>query len=97
MRIIAFIEQPEVIEQILTHLPACADGRQGALAYYGPQPAGGVPVAAFPATGHHRIGPQNDPTHPDALVRPSPPGEILHEPPGLSVPTGSPPGSGFLA
>ena len=97
MRIIAFIEQPEVIEQILTHLPACADGRQGPLAYYGPQPAGGVPVAAFPARGHRRIAPQNDPTHPDALVRPSPPGEILHEPPGLSVATGSPPGSGFLA
>jgi hypothetical protein len=40
MRIIAFIEQPEIIGMILTHLSACAEGRQGALAYTGPQPAG---------------------------------------------------------
>lgn len=32
MRIIAFLEQRAVIEKILTHLPACAEGRQGALA-----------------------------------------------------------------
>ncbi len=43
MRILAFIEQPEVIEKILIHLglwPAPAHS-----------PPAGVPVAIFPATG----------------------------------------------
>jgi hypothetical protein len=43
MRIIAFIEQPEVIEKILTHLglwPAPAHS-----------PSAGVPVAIFHETG----------------------------------------------
>ena len=43
MRIIAFIEQPEVIEKILTHL-----GLWPAQAH---SPPAGVPVAVFPATG----------------------------------------------
>jgi hypothetical protein len=33
MRIMAVIEEPAVIEKILSHLPACAEGRQGALAH----------------------------------------------------------------
>jgi len=36
MRIIEFIEQPVMIGRILTYLPACAEGRQGAPA--GPEP-----------------------------------------------------------
>jgi hypothetical protein len=43
MRLLAFIEQPEVIEKILTHLgvwPAPAHS-----------PPAGVPVAISPATG----------------------------------------------
>jgi hypothetical protein len=43
MRIIAFIEQPEVIEKILTHL-----GLWPAQAH---SPPAGVPVAVSPATG----------------------------------------------
>ena len=41
--LIAFIEQPEVIEKILTHL-----GLWPAQAH---SPPAGVPVAVFPATG----------------------------------------------
>ncbi len=37
MCLLAFIEQGEVLEKILTHLPACAEGRQGPLA--GPSPS----------------------------------------------------------
>ncbi len=43
MRILAFIEQPEIVEKILTHLqswPAPAHS-----------PPAGVPVATLPATG----------------------------------------------
>ena len=38
MRILAFTKQSEVIEKILTHLPACAKGKQGALVRTGPPP-----------------------------------------------------------
>jgi hypothetical protein len=43
MRTIAFIEQPEVIEQILTHL-----GLRPTRIH---SPPVGAPVAVFPATG----------------------------------------------
>ncbi len=43
MRIIAFIEQPEVIEKILTHL--------GLWPTHIHSPPAGVPVPIFPATG----------------------------------------------
>ena len=43
MRIIAFIEQPEVIEKILTHL--------GLWPTHIHSPPAGAPVAVFPATG----------------------------------------------
>ncbi len=43
MRIIAFIEQPEVIEKILTHL--------GLWPTHIRSPPAGVPVAIFPPTG----------------------------------------------
>jgi len=51
MRIIAFIEQPEVIEKILTHLGLCSalSWSKGPASAHSP-PAG-VPVAPFPATG----------------------------------------------
>ena len=54
MRIIAFIEQPAVIEKILAHLPACADGGQGVVAHPSPQPAEGGPDAFLWTTGHRR-------------------------------------------
>ena len=40
-----FIEQGEVLEKILTHLPACAEGRQGPLA--GPPSPPPVPAAVY--------------------------------------------------
>jgi hypothetical protein len=43
MRIIAFIEQPEVIEKILTHLGFWPTRIHS--------PPAGAPVAVFPATG----------------------------------------------
>jgi putative transposase/transposase-like zinc-binding protein len=43
MRIIAFIEQPEVIEKILTHVGLCPTHIHS--------PPAGTPVAVFPATG----------------------------------------------
>jgi hypothetical protein len=43
MRIIAFIEQPEVIEKILTHL--------GLRPIHIHSPPAGAPVAVFPARG----------------------------------------------
>ena len=43
MRIIAFIEQPEVIEKILTHL--------GLWPTHIHSPPAGAPVVVFPATG----------------------------------------------
>jgi hypothetical protein len=63
MRIIAFIEQPEVSAKSLTHLPACAEGRQGGL--WPPQahrPPAGYPlpfslqrvIAAEPDRGTRR-------------------------------------------
>ena len=54
MRIIAFFEEPEVIEKILTHLPASADGKQGVVAHPRPQHAEGGPVAVLWATSHRR-------------------------------------------
>ncbi len=44
MWIIAFIEQPKVIEKVLPDLPACAEGRQGALAGPSPQRSEGYPL-----------------------------------------------------
>ena len=64
-----FIEQGEVIEKIPTHLPACAEGRQGPLAGPSPQPTSDVPAAVFVAAGRHRIAPQRDPTQPTGLGR----------------------------
>ena len=43
LRVIVFIEQPEVIEKILTHL--------GLWPTHIHSPPAGVPVAVFPATG----------------------------------------------
>ena len=40
--LIACIEPPEVIAKILTHLPACADGRQGVVAHSSPQLVGTI-------------------------------------------------------
>lgn len=44
-----------------------------------------MPVAIFSAPGRSFIALQNDPAYPEALLRPNPPGEILHEPPAPSV------------
>jgi len=54
----SFFDYVAVIEKILTHLPACAEGRQGPVARPDPQPSGGVPVAVFSATGRRSIGVQ---------------------------------------
>ncbi len=48
MRIIAVIEHLEVIEKILTHLPDCAEGRQGALARPAHSPPPGDPLPLSP-------------------------------------------------
>jgi hypothetical protein len=45
------------------------------------QPAGGVPVAVFSATGRRRIAPQRDPTHPNGLVRRGLPRVAPRQPP----------------
>ena len=77
--------------------PACAEGRQGPLAGPSPQPAGGVPVAVFSATGRRRIAPQRDPTHPNGLVRRGLPRVAPRQPPWPVRPRCHRARSGFLA
>jgi hypothetical protein len=67
--------------KILTHLSACAEGRQGPLAGPSAQPASGVPVAVFSATGPRPIAPQRDPSHPNGLGRRGLPRVAPRQPP----------------
>ncbi len=85
MRIIALIDQREVIEKSLTHYPVCTKGRQGALAGPRPRPACGVPVAASVVAGRRRTAPALDPTPTAAPVRVCP-GWAFSRTPGPSLP-----------
>jgi len=101
----SFFDYVAVIEKILTHLPAFAEGRQGPVARPDPQPSGGVPVAVFSATGRRSIGvqrrlcercrpsgsaPCRPPPGPWPVRRPRP------LPPGLFSLDTAPPGCGTL-